>query len=411
MRYLFVLPPTLFIAMLHAYLWLRLVRDPRLPQRAHWSATLLLVVLGALFPATFIVWFRVHSANPLHFALVFGWLGAIGYATAVLVAWDALRILGWLARLVRPRRVEPALQVSAAGTEAEPELAVPLGETRRVFIARTVAGTALLAASGVATFGVRAALWDITTAEVAVALARFPRQLDGYTIALLTDIHIGPVLDARFLRHLVEQTNRMKPDAIALGGDLVDGRVIEIGAKAVAELRHLRARDGVFFVTGNHEYYWGPDAWVDFIKSLGIRALMNERVALGDRSASGAQFDLAGIPDHRAAQTHRVGPDVEMATAERDDQRELVMLAHQPIQIVQTSRAGTGLQLSGHTHGGQLNPFGAFAAMSRQPYLAGLHRHEPTDTQIYVSRGTGFWGPPMRVFAPAEIARVRLYRA
>jgi predicted MPP superfamily phosphohydrolase len=401
MRYLFVLPPTLFIATLHAYLWLRLVRDPRLPKRARWTATLLLIAFAALFPATFIVWFRIHSAHPLHFAVVFGWLGAIGYATAVLVAWDGLRILGWFARRVRPRKAEPAVPLGLA-TESR--------ETRRVFIARTVAGTAVLAAGSAATFGVRAALWDITTPEVPVGLARLPRQLDGYTIALLTDIHIGPVLDARFLRQLVEQTNRMKPDAIALGGDLVDGRVIEIG-QAVAELRRLRARDGVFFVTGNHEYYWGADGWVDFIKSLGIRALMNERVALGDRSASGAQFDLAGIPDHRAAYTHLVGPDVELATAERDDQRELVMLAHQPIQIEQTSRVGTGLQLSGHTHGGQLNPFGALAAMSHQPYIAGLHRHAPTDTQIYVSRGTGFWGPPLRVFAPAEITRVRLYRA
>jgi predicted MPP superfamily phosphohydrolase len=407
MRYLFVLPPTLFIATLHAYLWLRLVHDPRLPKGARWTATLLLVALTALFSATFIVWFRAHSAHPLHFALVFGWLGAIGYATALLVAWDGLRILSWVVRgvrRVRTRKAEPAEQQTAAGTTAESR------ETRRVFIARTVAGSALLAAGSAGTFGVRAALWDITTPEIAVGLARLPRQLDGYTIALLTDIHIGPVLDARFLRQLVEQTNRMKPDAIALGGDLVDGRVMEIG-QAVAELRHLRARDGVFYVTGNHEYYWGPDKWVDFIKSLGIRALMNERVALGDKSTSGAQFDLAGIPDHRAAQTHLVGPDAALATAGRDDQRELVMLAHQPIQIGQTSRVGTGLQLSGHTHGGQLNPFGAFAAMQHQPYLAGLHRHPQTDTQIYVSRGTGFWGPPMRVFAPAEIARVRLYRA
>jgi predicted MPP superfamily phosphohydrolase len=406
MRYLFVLPPTLFIAMLHAYLWLRLVHDTRLPKRAKWIATFLLVALGALFPATFIVWFRVHSAHPLHFAIAFGWLGAIGYAIAILVAWDGVRILGWFRR--RLRRTPPLPPPSAASTADEAALT---RETRRLFIARTVAGSAVLAAGSVSVFGVRAALWDITTPEIAVGLPRLPRELDGYTIALLTDIHIGPVLDARFLRHLVEQTNRLKPDAIALGGDLVDGRVIEIGDRAVSELRHLRARDGVFMVTGNHEYYWGPDAWVGFVQSLGIRVLMNERVALGDETAAGAQFDFAGVPDHRAAQTHLVGPDVEVATFGRDDQRELVMLAHQPIQIHQSSKVGTGLQLSGHTHGGQLNPFGAFAAMSKQPYLAGLHRHEPTDTQIYVSRGTGFWGPPMRVFAPAEIAIIRLYRA
>jgi predicted MPP superfamily phosphohydrolase len=409
MRYLFVLPPTLFIATLHAYLWLRLVHDTRLPKRAKWAATFVLIGLGALFPATFVIWFRVHSAHPLHFAIAFGWLGAIGYAISVLVAWDGLRLLGWFRRLLRrSSRPQPT---AASAPATDPDATALARETRRLFIARTVAGSAVLAAGSASVFGVRAALWDITTPEVAVGLKRLPRELDGYTIALLTDIHIGPVLDARFLRHLVEQTNRMKPDAIALGGDLVDGRVMEIGDRAVSELRRLRARDGVFMVTGNHEYYWGPDAWVAFVQSLGIRVLMNERVVLGDTSAAGAQFDLAGIPDHRAAQTHLVGPDVEVATFGRDDQRELVMLAHQPIQIRDSATVGTGLQLSGHTHGGQLNPFGAFAAMSHQPYLAGLHRHAPTETQIYVSRGTGFWGPPMRVFAPAEIARIRLYRA
>lgn len=399
MKYLFVLPPTLFIAALHAYLWLRLVHDTRLPRPAKWAVTLLLVAAGLAFPATFVVWFRIHSAHPLHFALTFGWLGAIGYATAVLAAWDGVRILRWLAQ----RFGKPAQPTAAASPE--------LDESRRLFIARTVAGSAALAAGGVSLFGVRAALWDITTPEVAVALSRLPRELDGYTIALLTDIHVGPVLDARFLRHLVEQTNRLKPDAVALGGDLVDGRVIEIGDSTVSELRNLRARDGVFSVTGNHEYYWGADAWVAFVRSLGIRVLMNERVSLGDRNAAGAQFDLAGIPDHRAAERHLVGADPEVATFGRDAQRELVMLAHQPIQIFDTVKVGTGLQLSGHTHGGQLNPFGAVAAISHQPYIAGLHRHPGSDAQIYVSRGTGFWGPPLRVFAPAEITRVRLYRA
>jgi predicted MPP superfamily phosphohydrolase len=424
MRYLFILPPTLFIVSVHAYLWLRLVRDPQWPVWARRSATWLLIALAAMFPATFVVWFRVHSAHPLHFAVAFGWLGAIGYATAVLAAWDGVRILRWFSRRL-PRRSRSEVRAPLTAAESLPAAAsarlagqstpgaepARVCETRRVFVARTVAGSALVAAGGVSIFGVRAALWDITTPEVSIGLPRLPRQLDGYTIALLTDIHIGPVLDARFLRHLVEKTNQMKPDAVALGGDLVDGRVIEIGERAVAELRNLRARDGVFMVTGNHEYYWGAGAWIDFHRSLGTRVLMNERVALGDASPGGAQFDLAGVPDHRAGERHAIGADVFAATAGRDEQRELVMLAHQPIQIGASVEVGAGLQLSGHTHGGQLNPFGAVAAMQHQPYLAGLHRHPGTNTQIYVSRGTGFWGPPMRVLAPAEITRIRLYRA
>jgi predicted MPP superfamily phosphohydrolase len=408
MKYLFVLPPTLVIATLHAYLWLRLVRDPRWPVWVRRVATLVLLAMAALFPATFIVWFRAHSANPVHFALTFGWLGSIGYATAVLVAWDGVRIVGWVARKLR--RARPVALQPAAAASVEPVSGVARAP-RRVFLARAAASSALLAAGGAATFGVRSALWDITTPEVPVALPRLPRALDGYTIALLTDVHIGPVLDGRFLKHLVEQTNRLRPDAIAIGGDLVDGRVMEIGAKYISELRHLRARDGVFFVTGNHEYYWGADAWIDFIPAVGVRVLMNERVSLGDRTTGGAQFDLAGIPDHRAATRHAIGPDIQAAIQGRDDQRELVVLAHQPIQIEQTAPAGAGLQLSGHTHGGQLNPFGAVAAMSSQPYLAGLHKHPGSQTQVYVSRGTGFWGPPLRVFAPAEITTIRLYRA
>jgi predicted MPP superfamily phosphohydrolase len=278
-----------------------------------------------------------------------------------------------------------------------------------VFIARAAAGSALVAAGGIGVFGVRSALWDITTPEVPVALPRLPRALDGYTIALLTDIHIGPMLDGRFLRQLAEQTNRKRPDLIVIGGDLVDGSVEQIGAQ-VSELRHLRARHGVYFVTGNHEYYWGGLEWVDFLNKLGVRVLMNEHVSLGDDSALGAQFDLAGIPDRRSGYSSPIGPDARKATRGRDPERELVMLAHQPVQIAQTSLVRPGLQLSGHTHGGQLYPFGAVTLFA-QPYLAGLHVHPASGTQVYVSRGTGFWGPPMRVLAPAEIALIRLYRA
>lgn len=417
MRYLFVIPPSLFIAILHGYLWLRLVHDTRLRGRSRRIATVLLAGLWALFPATFIVWFRIHSANPVHFALAFGWLGAIGYAVAILAAWDGVRLTRWaLARLRGLRRPGPAQPPAAAPSSVESAAArettdLESRQTRRVFVARSMAGGALVAAGGVAVFGSRAALWDITTPEVAVGLPRLPRQLDGYTIALLTDIHVGPVLSGRFLRQLVEQTNRMRPDAIAIGGDLVDGRVIEIGQSHVAELRHLRARDGVYYVTGNHEYYWGPDAWMGFVRSLGVRVLLNERVTLGDASAQGAQFDFVGLPDHRAGWSGHLAPDIQLATRDRDDQRELVVLAHQPVQIDESVTAAAGLQLSGHTHGGQLQPFGAVAAAWSQPYLAGLHQHRNTPTQIYVSRGAGFWGPPLRVGAPAEITKVRLFRA
>jgi predicted MPP superfamily phosphohydrolase len=172
----------------------------------------------------------------------------------------------------------------------------------------------------------------------------------------------------------------------------------------VEPLAKLRARYGVFFVTGNHEYYSGVDDWLAELERLGVRPLRNERVALGDR---GASIDLAGVDDQSArgfGPGH--GADYAKALGGAEPDRELILLAHQPSQIIHAARAGVGLQLSGHTHGGQIWPFGALVRLN-QPYIAGLHRHDDR-TQIYVSRGTGYWGPPMRLFCPAEITKVVL---
>jgi len=189
-------------------------------------------------------------------------------------------------------------------------------------------------------------------------------------------------------------------------GDLVDASVARLGP-ALAPLAKLDARCGVAFVTGNHEYYSGAREWVDFLRSRGIRVLLNQRIEIGDGDPAGATFDLAGIPDPGGARLgadHR--PDVGRALAGRDPDRGLVLLAHQPRQIELAKGHGVGLQLSGHTHGGQLWPFGALVALT-QPWIAGLHRADD-GTAIYVSRGTGFWGPPMRVGNPAEIASIVL---
>ena len=248
----------------------------------------------------------------------------------------------------------------------------------------------------------RAALWDITTPETHVVLPRLPRALDGFSIALMTDIHIGPLLDGRFLRHLVEKTNQLRPDMIAIGGDLVDGSVEQIG-QHVAELRHLRSKYGTYFVTGNHEYYAGAGPWVDFLRSLGIQVLVNSRLEIGDT----ASFDLVGLPDYHAGRVGAEEPQIVKAIAGRDPERELIVLAHQPVQIEQVATSGAGLQLSGHTHGGQLFPFGALTRLGAAVSRWTVSTRE-SDTQIYVSRGSGFWGPPMRVLAPAEISLLRL---
>jgi hypothetical protein len=399
--------PCVVVALTHLYLWRRLIHDTVLLPGLSRGATILLACLGASIPAAFAMWwFAAHSAPMKLVAIAFAWLGLMFYLVTILFVLDVVRFGARLAARVVARMRPPP---SAAMPDAPDVPSAEALESRRLFVARAVATSALVASGGIGAFGIHSALWDITLPEIPIRLARLPKALDGYTIALWTDVHIGPLLDARFLRHLAELTNRAKPDLIAIGGDLVDARVEQIGAQ-VAELRRLRARDGVCFVTGNHEYYSGARQWCEFLDKLGVRVLMNERIALGDAAISGAQFDLAGIPDHRAGVRSTVAPNAREATRGRDPERELVMLAHQPVQIADTAPVGAGLQLSGHTHGGQLYPFGAVALLS-QPYLAGLHLHEPSGTQVYVSRGTGFWGPPMRVLAPAEISLIRLYSA
>ncbi|MCG8557110.1 MAG: metallophosphoesterase [Proteobacteria bacterium] len=390
----FVLAFSLLIAGLHGYVWARLARDTELsrPQR-RWLAGVL-TVLAASLPAALVGrWLLPQDAFAWLPTLAYVWLGYVFYLVLLLACADVARLLRRThAKVLRGR--DPA----HADPEADPQ------RGRRVFVARATAVAASAGASLIGLSGANSA-FDILAPEVTVRLQRFPRALDGFRIALLSDVHVGPTLRAAFLKGVVERTNRLRPDLIAITGDLVDGSVAQLGS-IVEHLGALRSRYGVFFVTGNHEYYSGVEPWLAFLRRLGQRVLMNDRVSIGD---GGASFDLAGIPDRQAHRYHRVAADAASAVEGRDPERELVLLAHQPIQVDQAQRVGAGLQLSGHTHGGQIFPFGA-ATRLVQPYLSGLHRHSAT-TQIYVSRGTGLWGPPMRVLAPAEITQIVLVDA
>jgi predicted MPP superfamily phosphohydrolase len=279
----------------------------------------------------------------------------------------------------------------------------PSSDSRRVLLSRAIAGTVSILGFGLAGTGIWSALGKIAIRRVRVPLARFPEALAGYRIVQLTDLHIGPTLRKLWLERVVAQVNALEGDAVVITGDLVDGSVREL-REEVAPIAMLRARHGVFFVTGNHEYYSGVDEWLVEITRLGVRVLRNERVALGDEAGS---FDLAGVDDFSARRFgggH--GADLARALAGREPSRALVLLAHQPKQIFESAARGVDLQLSGHTHGGQIFPWGLFVRLD-QPYVAGLARHG--ETQIYVSRGTGVWGPPMRIAAPSEIAVIELF--
>jgi len=373
---------TSLMTALHAYIWRRLVRDTQLSgSRRRW-ATGTLIILGLSLPTAILA--SRYASNDESFwpaSVGYTWLGAMFYVFVLLVVFDVARAGLWLRGKIAPR----------PDTLEDP--------SRRALLARAGAATTLASAGVISSYGLYSGLGDIETPEVNVRLSRLPPALDGFRIAQLTDVHIGDLLGQRFLRGVVEQTNRLRPDLIAITGDLVDGSVAELGP-AVAELARLRARHGVYFVTGNHEYYSGAEPWMEFLRSLGVNVLVNDRVSIGD---AGASFDLIGVPDHHA---RPVIANMQAAARGRDPERELVVLAHQPVQVRDAIIVEAGLQISGHTHGGQLFPFNVLTGLV-QPHVAGLE-HAGGGTQIYTSRGTGFWGPPMRLLAPAEITSIIL---
>ena len=235
--------------------------------------------------------------------------------------------------------------------------------------------------------------------RVRVPLAKLAARGDGYTIVQLTDIHNGASLRESFARSVVDKVNALAPNLIVMTGDLVDGHVDEL-RDHVEPFRDLRARDGVFAVTGNHEYYWHVDEWIAHFRSLGIRVLRNEHVAI-----DGA-FELVGVDDVTAAgMAPDHGEDIPGALAGRDPALPVVLLAHHPRSIERAVATGCDLQLSGHTHGGQLLPLGWLSRLF-EPHVAGLARFGAT--WLYVSEGTGFWGPPLRVGTSSEITLITL---
>ncbi|MGC9438779.1 metallophosphoesterase [Streptomyces sp. WG5] len=287
----------------------------------------------------------------------------------------------------------PAAPGAPADGTPESPLALP---SRRLFVSRVVAGAAAAAAVGTVGYGTYGVLNGPTVKRVTVPLAKLPRAAHGYRIAVVSDIHLGPVLGRGFAQKVVDTINSTQPDLIAVVGDLVDGSVKDLGP-AAAPLARLKARHGAYFVTGNHEYFSGAEQWVAEVRRLGMIPLENARTEL-------PHFDLAGVNDV-AGEDEGQGPDYAKALGDRDRARACVLLAHQPVQIHDAVDHGVDLQLSGHTHGGQLWP-GSLLAGLANPTVAGLERYG--DTQLYVSRGAGAWGPPTRVGAESDITVIEL---
>ncbi|MEX3103627.1 MULTISPECIES: metallophosphoesterase [unclassified Streptomyces] len=413
------------------YLWRRLFRDTtRGPGWAR-RAGAVLVVGGWVLAITALAAERAGAPFWLQQVLAwpgFLWLAVAMYLLLAVLAGEAVRPL---LRLFLERRAARRLTDTAPGplkapqepvrtlsevpaspdapkapeaaqatpapeeTTGTPEPAEP-GPTRRLFVSRVVAGAAATAAVGTVGYGTYGVLRGPKVKRVTVPLAKLPRAAHGYRIAVVSDIHLGPVLGRGFAQKVVDTINGTQPDLIAVVGDLVDGSVKDLGP-AAAPLAQLKARHGSFFVTGNHEYFSGAEQWIEEVRRLGIRPLLNERTEL-------PWFDLAGVND-LAGESEGQGPDFAKALGDRDTARTAVLLAHQPVQIHDAVDHGVDLQLSGHTHGGQLWP-GNYVAALANPTVSGLERYD--DTQLYVSNGAGAWGMPTRVGAQSDVTVIEL---
>ncbi|PRY47668.1 hypothetical protein LY71_11223 [Geodermatophilus tzadiensis] len=401
------------VALLHGYLWWRLVRSTTRPGRLRRRLTWLTVLL-ALLPAVAVLTRRDLSLSaqaPLAW-LGFTWLGIAFYAFLALLALEPVRSA---LRLLDRRRAPAREPVPVGGpapvpstepsteSPAEPAPDAPVDPSRRLFIARSLAVTAGVAALGTAGTGVYLANSAPVVRRVPVTLPRLDPALDGLRVVTFSDGHLSATYGGRRFERLVEIVNAQRPDVVAIVGDLVDGEVDELREEA-APLADLVSEQGVYFVTGNHEYFVDTRAWLRHLPTLGVEVLRNERVPI---TRGGASFDLAGIDDRTAARSGVPGhgADLDAALDGRDDATPVVLLAHQPFMVEQAAAAGVDLQLSGHTHGGQLWPFD-YAIRLDQPAVEGLSRHG--DTQLYVTAGAGYWGPPMRVGARPEVTVVEL---
>ncbi len=415
----FVTVALLATLLLHGYLWFRLVRGTTRPGRLRRRLTLLSLLL-ALLPALALGLRRtlpLDAATPLDW-VAYCWLGVAFYAFLALLVLEPVRLVGnAIARqgdrevvasgARRAPRSDDATAPTGGGTApgggAIREDRDAIAEPRRLFLARGLAVTAGAVALGTAGAGAYFANSPPVVRRVPVTLAGLDPALDGLRIVTFSDGHLSATYGGRRFERLVELVNEQRPDVVAIVGDLVDGDVSELREEA-APLADLVSEQGVFFVTGNHEYFVDTNAWLRHLPTLGVDVLRNERVAIG---RGGATFDLAGIDDRTAAASGLPGhgADLDAALDGRDDGVPVVLLAHQPVLVGQAAAAGVDLQLSGHTHGGQLWPFDYVIRLD-QPSVEGLSRHG--DTQLYVTSGAGYWGPPMRVGARPEVTVVEL---
>ena len=285
---------------------------------------------------------------------------------------------------------------------AEVKQQMALDADKREFLEKSLSIGILTLVGPATAYGFYSARKGPTIINQDIYLKNLPDSFENFTIAQISDLHVGPTIKKPYVEKVVNQISNLNPDLIAITGDMVDGS-IDYLRKDLEPLSQLVASHGTYFVTGNHEYYSGAERWLDETDRMGFTNLVNENrlITINDQSIA-----LAGVNDYRAHQiipSHRSNPQAALKGI--NSEKVKILLAHQPSSIFQANEAGFDLQISGHTHGGQFWPF-TYPTKKANPYLSGLHNHN--GTQIYVNSGTGYWGPPLRLGVTAEITLFKL---
>ncbi len=383
---------TLWLLM-HVYVALRLIGPLR--TRGFWRYVLyaLFALVTPLAPSVFLIDDYLSDAWLLSYLwAAWTYMGAFSTLFALLVARDLTLLFLRLVDVVMRKRA-PATGI------------LPRSAERRRFLMKASGGSLVGVTAALSGFGIGRARRVPAVLEVDVPIAGLPKAFDGYHIVQISDVHVGETIDKDFILPIVEAVTSLHPDLIAVTGDVVDGKVDKLRAD-ISPLGYLRAKDGVLCVTGNHEYYSGVDAWCQHFEELGMSMLNNRHVMI---ERAGARMLVAGVTDIREGKNHpghASDPRGALAGAAPHDFR--ILLAHQPKSAFEAAKLGYKLQLSGHTHGGQYFPWNLLVGLVQKPVTHGLGQHE--GMWLYVSRGTCYWGPPIR-HVPAEITSLRLRRA
>jgi predicted MPP superfamily phosphohydrolase len=276
---------------------------------------------------------------------------------------------------------------------------LPISSSRRAFFKKGFDFLAVAIVGGATARGV----YEVSQLDVEPVAIKIGEKGQTYRIVQLSDVHIGGLIDEQYIASMVQRVNKLQPDIVVITGDLVDTK-LQYAQKALEELQALSSKYGTYFIVGNHEYFHAVEQIIDTLKSLKITVLENSSVYIGEKDKG---FNLAGVYDVMGERVGHHKPDLSQALQTRKSNSPTVLLAHQPRYIKEVQKSDNiGLVLSGHTHGGQIYPFRALVKL-QQPYISGLYKHTDS-TQIYVNRGTGFWGPPMRLGATPEITYITL---